>query len=107
MAGAESRVRAFDPTWFSAAGAVAVLVFLPVEAGLLLGAWHAPRIHAVGWWGAVLLWSAFGWRFTWGPLLSRRPVVSFGPQGVSGWILRGHTIPWSEIQDVESVDFDS
>ena len=35
------------------------------------------------------------------PVLSRLPVLSVGPQGVSGQLTRGHTVPWSDITDVE------
>ncbi len=35
------------------------------------------------------------------PVFSRTPVLSVGPQGVSGQLTRGHTVPWSDITAVE------
>jgi rhomboid protease GluP len=35
------------------------------------------------------------------PLFSAVPVLSVGPQGVGGFLLQGHTVPWGEISDVQ------
>lgn len=35
------------------------------------------------------------------PMLSSVPVLSVGPEGVSGQLTRGHTVPWSDITAVE------
>lgn len=35
------------------------------------------------------------------PLFSAVPVLSVGPLGVGGFLLKGHTVPWGEISDVQ------
>ena len=55
------------------------------------------------------LWALWGFAAFFGglgllllkPVLSATPVLSVGPLGVSGQLTRGHTVPWSEITDVQ------
>jgi rhomboid protease GluP len=69
--------------------------------GLLLAWWAAAADDTpTALWGFALFFIGMGLLLL-KPLLSRQPVLSVGPQGVSGQLLRGHTVPWSDITDVE------
>lgn len=69
--------------------------------GLLMAWWAladagAPRAL----WGFAAFFGGLG-LLLFKPLFSRLPVLRVGPQGVSGQLTRGHTVPWSDITDVE------
>lgn len=88
----------FRATWRGSAVWVALLVGL-MAAGFAAGAVASPR----GTWllGALaLLFGAVAWLLL-QPLLSAHPILSVGPEGISGYQLKGQTIPWSDIADVE------
>ena len=51
-------------------------------------------------WGFAAFFGALG-ALLLKPVLSALPVLRVGPQGVSGQLTRGHTVPWSDITDVE------
>lgn len=81
-------------------GTVGLAVALALVA--LLVVWMASTIHRP----AGLLWSMALFFVVVAvlllrPVLSSTPVLSVGPLGVSGQLTRGHTVPWSEITDVQ------
>lgn len=51
-------------------------------------------------WGFAAFFGALGLLLL-KPVLSSVPLLCVGPQGVSGQLTRGHTVPWSDITDVE------
>jgi rhomboid protease GluP len=67
---------------------------------LLMTTWATASDDApMALWGFAVFFGALG-LVLFKPLVSRLPVVQVGPQGVSGQLLRGHTVPWSDITDV-------
>jgi rhomboid protease GluP len=88
----------FRASWRSAqTTAVVATGFIAV---LLMGAGLA--LDRLGWLlvpvGLLMAW------LTWwlaSPLFKRAPVVQVGPNGVSGHLFRGHTIPWGDIENIE------
>ena len=88
----------FRATWRGSAVWVAALVAL-MAAGFAAGALATPR----GAWllGALaLFFGAMAWLLL-QPLLSAHPILRVGPEGIGGYLLKGQTIPWSDIADVE------
>lgn len=88
----------FPAQWRSTTGVVAVLLLL-IEAALVLVALTTPRSHAWAWWAAAFAGAALAWPVG-AQLLTKWPVLRVAPRGVGGWFLRGHTVPWREIEDV-------
>lgn len=88
----------FRATWRGSAVWVAALVAL-MAAGFAAGAFAAPR----GAWllgGLALLFGGVAWLLL-QPLLSAHPILRVGPDGIGGYLLKGQTIPWSDIADME------
>jgi rhomboid protease GluP len=95
---------------------------LPDGGQVFRASWHSPQRTAIAatafmavlLTGAGLVLDRMGWVlvpmglltawFTWWlarPMFKREPVVQVGPQGVSGHLFRGHTVPWAEIETIE------
>lgn len=90
----------FRASWRSGVVWTALLTAL-LAVGL---GWVAWDIGANGKGGLLGVLSLFFLGVAWlvlRPLFSTVPVLSVGPQGVSGFLLQGHTVPWSEISDVQ------
>lgn len=88
----------FRATWRGSAVWVALLVAL-MAAGFVAGALATPR----GAWLLGVLAVFFGlmaWLLL-QPLLSAHPILRVGPEGIGGYLLKGQTIPWSDVADVE------
>lgn len=88
----------FRATWRGSTVWVALLVAL-MAAGFAAGALASPR----GTWllGALaLFFGAMAWLLL-QPLLSAHPILRVGPEGIGGYLLKGQTVPWSDIADVE------
>lgn len=88
----------FRASWRGSAVWVAALVLL-MAAGFAAGALAAPR----GAWllgGLALFFGLMAWLLL-QPLLSAHPILRVGPEGIGGYLLKGQTIPWGDIADVE------
>ena len=88
----------FRATWRGSAVWVAALVAL-MAVGFAAGALATPR----GAWLLGVLALFFGlmaWLLL-QPLLSAHPILRVGPDGIGGYLLKGQTIPWSDVADVE------
>lgn len=92
--------RVFRASWRSGLVGTALLTGV-FSAALGWAAWDI----GVGGKGALLgVLSLFFLGIAWlvlRPLFSAVPVLTVGPQGVGGFLLKGHTVPWSEISDVQ------
>lgn len=88
----------FRASWRSGTGVSALLLLLMALGLAWLGA-TAPHM-AFKLWGLGLFLGAVG-ALLLRPLFQGDPVISVGPLGVGGQLLRGHTVPWSEITDIE------
>jgi len=90
--------RVFRASWRG--GQVGLALVMALFAALL--AWAAFEVAGKGWvlGTMAVLFGGTAWLLV-RPQLSGTPVLSAGPQGVSGHLLKGHTVPWSEITDVE------
>lgn len=73
---------------------VAISAMVLTGAGLLLD-WVRWVLLPVGLW---MLW--FAWWLA-RPMVRKSPVLQVGPDGVSGHLLKGQTIPWREIEHIE------
>lgn len=88
----------FRATWRGSAVWVALLVGL-LAVGFAAGALATPR----GAWLLGMLALFFGlmaWLLL-QPLLSAHPILRVGPDGIGGYLLKGQTIPWRDMADVE------
>lgn len=84
-------------------GGTALLAAFSLMLGLLMAWWALADEEApLALWGFAVFFGGMG-LLLFKPVLSRLPVLSVGPQGVSGQLTRGHTVPWSDITDVEHV----
>ncbi|MGI9216178.1 MAG: rhomboid family intramembrane serine protease [Hydrogenophaga sp.] len=82
-------------------GGITWLAGFSLALGLLMAWWALDdRGAPVALWGFAAFFGGMG-LLLFKPVLSRLPVLSVGPQGVSGQLTRGHTMPWSDITDVE------
>jgi rhomboid protease GluP len=92
--------RVFRASWHS--GLVwTALVCVLLAAGAGWTAWDKGLTSQGGLLGLLTLFIlGITWLVMW-PLFSAVPVLSVGPQGISGFLLKGHTVPWSEISDVQ------
>jgi rhomboid protease GluP len=81
-------------------GGTTLLAAFSAALGLLMAWWAAADAGApVALWGFAVFFGGLG-LLLFKPLLSRLPVLSVGPLGVSGQFTRGHTVPWSDITDI-------
>lgn len=81
-------------------GGTTLLAAFSAALGLLMAWWAAADAGApVALWGFAAFFGGVG-LLLFKPLLSRLPVLSVGPPGVSGQFTRGHTVPWSDIIDI-------
>ncbi len=81
-------------------GGTTLLAAFILMLGLLMAWWALADEEApLALWGFAVFFGGVG-LVLFKPVLSRLPVVQVGPQGVSGQLLRGHTVPWSDITDV-------
>lgn len=84
-------------------GGTTLLAAFILMLGLLMAWWALADGEApMALWGFAAFFGGLG-LLLFKPVLSRLPVLSVGPQGVSGQLTRGHTVPWSDITDVEHV----
>lgn len=84
-------------------GGTTLLAAFSLVLGLLMAWWALADGQApLALWGFAAFFGGLG-LLLFKPVLSRVPVLSVGPQGVSGQLTRGHTVPWSDITDVEHV----
>lgn len=84
-------------------GGTTLLAAFILVLGLLMAWWALADGEApMALWGFAAFFGGLG-LLLFKPVLSRLPVLSVGPQGVSGQLTRGHTVPWSDITDVEHV----
>lgn len=84
-------------------GGTTLLAAFILMLGLLMAWWALADDEApLALWGFAVFFGGLG-LLLFKPVLSRLPVLSVGPQGVSGQLTRGHTVPWSDITDVEHV----
>lgn len=87
----------FRATWRGSAVWVALLVAL-MAVGFAAGALAAPRgawlLGALAFFFGLMAWLLLQ------PLLSAHPILRVGPEGIGGYLLKGHTIPWSDVADV-------
>ena len=82
-------------------GGTTLLAAVSLSVGLLMAWWALADGEApLALWGFAAFFGGLG-LVLFKPVLSRLPVLSVGPQGVSGQLTRGHTVPWSDITDVE------
>lgn len=89
--------RVFRASW---RGGTTLLAAFIVALGLLMAGWALADDEApLALWGFAAFFGGLG-LLLFKPVLSRLPVLSVGPQGVSGQLTRGHTVPWSDITDV-------
>ena len=90
----------FRASWRGGTARLATFILL---LGLLMAWWALSDGDApLALWGFAAFFGGLG-LLLFKPVLSRLPVLSVGPQGVSGQLTRGHTVPWSDITDVEHV----
>lgn len=90
--------RVFRASWISGTVPAAVtLVLMAVGMGAM--GFQVPRTALLLW--SLALFFLLGGLVMLRPLFLGSPVLGVGPQGVSGQGLRGHTVPWSDITDVE------
>lgn len=84
-------------------GGTTLLAAFSLLLGLLMAWWALADGEApLALWGFATFFGGLG-LLLFKPVLSRVPVLRVGPQGVSGQLTRGHTVPWSDITDVEHV----
>lgn len=87
----------FRATWRGSAVWVALLVAL-MAVGFAAGALAAPRgawlLGALAFFFGLMAWLLLQ------PLLSAHPILRVGPEGIGGYLLKGQTIPWSDVADV-------
>lgn len=84
-------------------GGTTLLAAFSLLLGLLMAWWALADGEApLALWGFAAFFGGLG-LLLFKPVLSRVPVLRVGPQGVSGQLTRGHTVPWSDITDVEHV----
>lgn len=91
--------QAFHASWRSGLVGTALVTVL-FAAGLGWAAWD---IGAGGKGALLALLALCFFGIAWvvvRPLFSAIPVLTVGPSGVGGFLLRGHTVLWSEISDV-------
>lgn len=82
-------------------GGTTLLAAFILVLGLLMAWWALADEEApLALWGFAVFFGGMG-LLLFKPVLSRLPVLRVGPQGVSGQLTRGHTVPWSDITDVE------
>ncbi len=90
----------FRATWRSSTVWVVALVGV-MAVGFAVGALASPR----GTWLLAALALVFGllaWLLL-QPFLSAHPILSVGREGIGGYLLRGQTIPWSDVEDLSHV----
>ena len=90
--------RVFRASWRSAQTLLIASMFV----GTLVGLWLVALRASVGWplLAMALLFAWLGWLLA-RPMAKNLPVVQVGPDGVSGYTLRGHTIPWGDVERID------
>ncbi|QHE84145.1 rhomboid family protein [Hydrogenophaga sp. BPS33] len=100
QAGGVQGGQVFRATWRSSTVWVAALVLF-MALVFAVGAAITPR----GTWllgGLAGLFVLMAWLLL-QPLFSAHPILSVGPEGIGGYLLKGQTIPWSDVADLEHV----
>ncbi|MDO9436258.1 rhomboid family intramembrane serine protease [Hydrogenophaga sp.] len=90
----------FRATWRSSTVWVVALVGLMALA-FAAGALLSPR----GTWflgGLALVFGLLAWLLL-QPLLSAHPILSVGREGIGGYLLKGETIPWGDVEDLSHI----
>jgi rhomboid protease GluP len=94
-------VREFYPSWRSTTGTLTIfLLFIIAIPGLML----VFARHAGFPWGLVATVAGLSW-LTWllgRQLVSGRPALRVGPEGISAAVLKSRRIAWSDVADIES-----
>ncbi|WP_457282908.1 rhomboid family intramembrane serine protease [Polaromonas sp. P5_D5] len=97
----DAYVREFSPSWRSTTGTLTILfLFLAAIPALMLvfvpfTGFPGWRVFSLG----GLLW--FAWLLG-RQLVSKRPALRVGPEGISAAVLKNRCIAWSEVSDIES-----
>lgn len=97
MDGWQDGRRTFRASWRSSTVWLAVFLGL-MAAGFAAGALVTSRgVWLLG--AMALFFGLMAWLLL-QPFLSAHPILSVGPDGIGGYLLKGQTIPWSDIADV-------
>lgn len=97
--GTQRGLMEFRASWRSVIGRlIAFLLMMDAFMGWMLAKQWGSNT-GIGWLFGLL----FGLWVVWligRQLVTRLPVVSVGPQGITGYLLRGHVVPWIDVADI-------